>query len=98
MQHNLLKDPIFKSPFWNGYISGCETIDAIDAMQLLLERHRKKNTPAHVAFLDVEKALDRVPCDLIWYALWKQGIPAVYVSLIKFFYQSVSSVVRSSAG
>ena len=40
---------------------GCGTTDAVHAVRLLMEKHREKRQPLHLAFLDLEKAFDRVP-------------------------------------
>ncbi|VDO69908.1 unnamed protein product [Heligmosomoides polygyrus] len=52
-----------------GFVAGCGTIDAIHAARLLIEKHREKQKSVHIAFLDLEKAFDRVPREVIWYAL-----------------------------
>ncbi|VDP47120.1 unnamed protein product [Heligmosomoides polygyrus] len=44
-----------------GFVSGCGTIDAIHAARLLVEKHRERQKSEHIAFLDLEKAFDRVP-------------------------------------
>ncbi|VDP29649.1 unnamed protein product [Heligmosomoides polygyrus] len=51
------------------FVSGCGTIDAIYAANLLVEKQREKQKPAHIAFLDLEKNFDRVPREVIWNAL-----------------------------
>ncbi|KAK3558054.1 hypothetical protein QTP86_006472 [Hemibagrus guttatus] len=56
------------SPNRCGFVQGSGTTDAIHAIWLLLERHQEKNKPVHMAFLDLEKAFDRVPQDLIWHS------------------------------
>ncbi|VDO66687.1 unnamed protein product [Heligmosomoides polygyrus] len=48
-----------------GSVSGCGTIDAIHAARLLVEKHREKQKPVHIAFLDLGKAFDRVPREVI---------------------------------
>ncbi len=63
-----------------GFVKGCGTTDAIHAARLLMEKHREKYKPVHMAFLDPEKAFDRVPHDLIWRALRLHGVPEEYVS------------------
>ncbi|VDP14707.1 unnamed protein product [Heligmosomoides polygyrus] len=35
-----------------GFVVGCGTIDGVRAARLLVERHRKKQKPIHLAFLD----------------------------------------------
>ncbi|VDO29389.1 unnamed protein product [Heligmosomoides polygyrus] len=51
-----------------GFMAGCGTIDAIHTASHLLETHREKQKPVPIAFLDLEKAFDRVPREVIWYA------------------------------
>ncbi|VDP05229.1 unnamed protein product [Heligmosomoides polygyrus] len=58
-----------------GFVSGCGTIDAIHAARLLVEKHREKQKPVHIAFLELEKAFDRVPREAIWYALRQHNVP-----------------------
>ncbi|VDO22667.1 unnamed protein product [Heligmosomoides polygyrus] len=43
-----------------GFVAGCGTVDAI---RLLTEKHREKQKPVPIVFLDLEKAFDRVK----WY-------------------------------
>ncbi|EYC12231.1 hypothetical protein Y032_0048g1678 [Ancylostoma ceylanicum] len=81
-----------------GFVKDCGTIDAIHAARLLVERHREKNRSVHLAFLDLEKAFDRIPRELIWMSLRKHGVSEEYVRWIKLLYQKPSSVVRCSAG
>ncbi|VDP08035.1 unnamed protein product [Heligmosomoides polygyrus] len=45
-----------------GFAAGCGTVDAIHTALLLLEKHREKQRPVHIAFLDLEKACDRDRC------------------------------------
>uniref|UniRef100_A0A914WEF4 Reverse transcriptase domain-containing protein n=1 Tax=Plectus sambesii TaxID=2011161 RepID=A0A914WEF4_9BILA len=63
-----------------GFVPRCGTTDAIHAARLLLEKHREKNKTVHTAFLDLEKAFDRVLHELIWHALRSHGVPEVYVN------------------
>ncbi|EYC17011.1 hypothetical protein Y032_0032g2616 [Ancylostoma ceylanicum] len=48
-----------------GFVKDCGTIDDIHAARLLVERHRQENRSVHLAFLDLEKAFDRVPRELM---------------------------------
>jgi hypothetical protein len=52
-----------------GFVKGSGTTDAIHAVRIMMEKYREKQRPINVAFLDLEKAFDRVPHDLIWYSL-----------------------------
>jgi len=81
-----------------GFVKGCCTSDAINAVRILLERHREKNLSVHTSFLDLEKAIDRVPHDLIWHALRSHAVPETKVHCVKLLCSRVTSVVRSPVG
>jgi len=48
-----------------------------------MEKHREKQRPLHLAFVDLEKAFDRVPHDLLWYSLRDAGVPEDYIEWVK---------------
>lgn len=81
-----------------GFVKGCGTTDAIHAARLLIEKYREKDTPLHIAFLDLEKAFDRVPHELIWHALRQHQIPEHLVEWVKLLYIGPRSRVRCTAG
>ncbi|VDP05534.1 unnamed protein product [Heligmosomoides polygyrus] len=49
-----------------GFVADCGTVDAIHVARLLIEKHREKQKSVHIAFLDLEKAFDRVPREVIY--------------------------------
>uniref|UniRef100_A0A3Q4H3V8 Uncharacterized protein n=1 Tax=Neolamprologus brichardi TaxID=32507 RepID=A0A3Q4H3V8_NEOBR len=59
-------------------------------------RHREKNKTVHKAFLDLEKAFDRIPLDLIWHSLRSIGVPEAYVKWIQLLYDNITSSIRFS--
>lgn len=79
------------SPNQCGFVRGSGTTDAIQAIRLLLERHRgEKNQPVHMAFLDLEKAFDRMPRDLIRHSLCSLGAPEEYICWIQLLYTNTT--------
>ena len=56
------------------FMSGRGTTDAILIVLQLQEKHLAANKPLYMAFIDLEKAFDRVPRDVIWWAMRKLGI------------------------
>lgn len=86
------------TPNQTGFRPGCGTTDAIFALRTLAEKHREKKLPLHVAFVDLEKAFDRVPHELIWFSLRDAGVPEEYVKWVKLLYTDSQSQVRSVAG
>ncbi|KAK6764712.1 hypothetical protein RB195_024877 [Necator americanus] len=81
-----------------GFVKDCSTIDAIHAVRILLEKHREKNRSVHLAFLDLEKAFDRVPHELLWMSMRLHRVPEEYVRWMKLLYAKPTSVVRCAAG
>ncbi|XGW33662.1 hypothetical protein V3C99_017798 [Haemonchus contortus] len=64
----------------------------------ILEKHRKKQRPGRLNFLDLEKAFDRVPRDVIWYALRQHGVPEELIEWVRILYTSPKSRVQTAAG
>ena len=47
-----------------------------------------------MAFIDLEKAFDRVPREVVWWALRYLGVDEWIVSVIKAMYEDASTQVR----
>ena len=56
-------------PWQHGFRKGVGTTDVIWALRLFIEKHWKYNQPLFIAFLDLEKAFDRVPREKQWMAM-----------------------------
>ena len=48
-----------------------------------------------MVFVDLEKAYDRVPRDLIWWALRKRNIPGAYITIIQYMYKATKTSVKT---
>ena len=77
-----------------GFMSGRGTTDAIIIVRELQEKHLAAYKPLYMAFIDLEKAFDRVPRDVIWWAMHKLGIDEWLVRLVQSMYKDVRSRVR----
>ena len=81
-----------------GFIFGRGTTDAIFIVRQLQEKHLAANKLLYMAFIDLEKAFDHVPRDVIWWAMGKLGIDKWLVCLVQSMYKDVRSSVRVSDG
>jgi hypothetical protein len=63
-----------------------------------MERCREKKKDMHIIFIDLEKTYDKVPRNVMWWALQKHKVSSNYVTLIKDMHNNVVISVRTSDG
>ena len=51
-----------------------------------------------MVFVDLEKAYDQVPRELIWWCLRKKGVPEGYVTIIQDMYNDCETLVSTRTG
>ena len=66
-----------------GFVPGRGTTDAIFVVRQLQEKYLAANKRLYMAFVDLEKAFDRVPRKVIWWALRKLGVEEWIVRLVQ---------------
>ena len=81
-----------------GFVPGRGTTDAIFVVRQLQEKYLAANKRLYMAFLDLEKAFDRVPRKVIWWALRKLGVEEWIVLLFQGMYANARSRVRVGEG
>jgi hypothetical protein len=64
----------------------------------LMERCSKQKKDLHMFFVDLEKTNDKVPSNVMWWALQKHKVSSKYITLIKDMYDNVVTSVRTSDG
>ena len=73
-----------------GFMPGRSTMEAI-----VIERYREKKD-LHMVSIDLENAYDKIPKNVMWWALDKHKVPTKYVGLIKDMYNNVVTSIRTS--
>ena len=81
-----------------GFMPGRSTTDAIFCLRMLLEKWNEGQKAVHCAFIDLEKAYDRVPREELWECLRLAETSECYVTIIKDMYDGATTTVRSAAG
>ena len=77
-----------------GFVPGRGTTDAIFVVRQLQMKYLAVNKRLYMAFVDLEKAFDRVPRKVIWWALRKLGVEEWIVRLVQGMYANARSRVR----
>ena len=81
-----------------GFVPGRGTTDAISVVRQLQEKYLAANKRLYMAFVDLEKAFDRVTRKVIWWALRKLGVEEWIVQLVQGMYANARCRVRVGEG
>jgi len=99
-----LVERIFEHRIWQqidrddmqfGIIKGKETIDAIFIVRQMQEKFRAKGKKLYFGFVGLEKAFDRVPREVIRWAICKLGVKEWLVLAVMSTYTGAKTVVRT---
>ena len=71
-------------------------MEAIFLVRQLMERYREHKKDLHMVFIDLENAYDKIPWNVMWWALEKHKVSTKYITLIKDMYNNVVTSVRTS--
>jgi hypothetical protein len=77
-----------------GFMAGKGTTDAIFIVRQLHEKYLAKKQDLSMAFVDHEKAFDRVPREVVWWALRSLGVYDWLATVIKATYMDPITMVR----
>ena len=81
-----------------GFMPGKGTTDAIFVVRQIQEKFLARKKALYYAFVDLEKAFDRVPREVIRWALRKLGVEEWLVKAVMTMYEKARTVVRTKDG
>jgi hypothetical protein len=81
-----------------GFMKGRETTDAIFILRQMQEKVLEGNSKRYWTFVDLEKAFDRVPREVVYWSLRKKGVTEKIVRLVKSMYDGARTSVRCRTG
>lgn len=67
-------------------------------MRQLIKNYPKKKKDLHMVFIDLEKVYEKVPREVLWWALTMKGFSQKYIYIIKDMYEGASTRMRTSIG
>ena len=81
----------------SGFRKGRSCIDNVFVIKQIIEQRREKNLETHIAFVDFEKAFDRVDRLKLWKILEKEGYPQHLISVIRSIYKNTSIIIENGS-
>ena len=95
---NRIREIVELSNIQFGFRRGMSTTEPIFALRILQEKYQEIKKDIHMVFVDLEKAYDRVPRDLIWWALREKNIPEANITIIQDMYKATKTRVKTRCG
>ena len=77
---------------------GRGTVDAIFILRQMMEKYAEKQRGLFLAFIDLEKAYDKVARSEVWKSMRLKGVTEKYVRIVKDMYRDAKTRVRSAVG
>jgi len=78
-----------------GFMPGKSTTEAIYLLRRLMGFYKDRKVNFHLVFINLEKAYDRVPREVVWRCLAKTEVSPMYIRVIKDMYEGGKTMVRT---
>ena len=81
-----------------GFMPGRVPVDAVFVLRRLSETFRANKKKLFFTFLDLEKAFDRVPREVIRFTLRRKGVPLYLVNRVMSLYRGCKAAISVDGG
>ena len=81
-----------------GFMPGKGITDAIFIMQQVHEKHQAKKIKLYNGCVDLEKAFDRVPSEVVRWALRKLGVDEWLIRTLMILYTEACTLIKTDDG
>ena len=81
-----------------GFMPGRGTTDVIFIMRQVQEKHQAKKKKLYYTFVDLEKEFDRVPREVVRWALRNLGVAEWLIRTVMALYTETCTIFRTNAG
>ncbi len=81
-----------------GFMPSRSTVQAIFLIRSLVEKYRYVKKDLHMVFIDLEKAYDSVPRDILWRVLEQKRASIRYIQVLKDMYEGATTIVYTVRG
>ena len=94
----LLREVVDNDKMQYGFMPGRGTVDAVFLLRRFSEKFRAKSKKLFFEFVDLEKAFDQVPREVICFALRLKGVPEYLVNGVVSLYKGCKTAVSVDGG
>jgi hypothetical protein len=81
-----------------GFMPGKSTMKPLFWVRQLVEKFRENKKTLYIVFIDLEKAYDRVPREVLKWVLMRKEFPKININLIQEMYENSRTCVKSFCG
>ncbi|XP_019262004.1 PREDICTED: uncharacterized protein LOC109239866 [Nicotiana attenuata] len=81
-----------------GFMPGWSTTEAIHLVRRLVEQYRERKKDLYMVFIDLERAYNKIPREMLLRCFEASGVPVAYIRVTKDMYEALDVLTRHIQG